>query len=261
MAKGAATTGTLRALGTLAEAKRPALPANLAAGVAPTSASGTQLLPVIDALTPLLPRRGLQRGTVLRVDPVATHGYDTGSGTSAGMGSGATTLSTALIAAATTSGSWCVTVGFADTGIAAMAEIGVDLEHMAMIPSPGHNWAGVVATALDGVDLVLLRLPFPARPSMARNLTARARERRAVLIVLATERSWPEGPDLTFRIEEGAWSGVGEGHGYLSARRATVVGVGRRAAARPVSRRLWLPGPKGTVVPETFSERHPAAVR
>ena len=278
MAKGAAftkTPETPESLASLPEVtrstKRPPLSPSLAASVAPTSASDTQLLPVIDALSTLLPRRGLQRGTVLRVDPGNQNananangngsGSRNGNGNGSGSGNGATTLSTALIAAATTSGSWCVTVGFADMGIASMAETGADLEHMAMVPRPGHNWAGAVATALDGVDLVLLRLPFPARPAMARNLTARARERRAVLIVLATERAWPEGPDLTIRIEQGTWSGVGEGHGYLSARRATVVAVGRRAAAKPVRCRLWLPGPAGTVVEESASERHPAAAR
>jgi hypothetical protein len=130
-----------------------------------------------------------------------------------------------------------------------MSELGVDLDHLAIVPRPGHNWAGVVATALDGVDIVLLRLPFPARPAMARNLAARARERRAVLVVLAGERAW-EGPDLLLRVEDGAWAGLGEGHGHLRTRRATVIAVGRRAAARPVRCRLWLPGPTGEVVPE-----------
>ena len=125
----------------------------------------------------------------------------------------------------------------------------MDLDHLAIVPRPGHSWAGVVATALDGVDVVLLRLPFPARPAMARNLAARARERRAVLVVLAGERAW-EGPDLLFRVEEGAWAGLGEGYGHLRTRRATVMAVGRRAAARPVRCRLWLPGPSGAVVPE-----------
>jgi hypothetical protein len=155
----------------------------------------------------------------------------------------------ALVAAATTAGSWCVAVGFEDAGIVAMSELGVDLDHLAIVPRPGHNWAGVVATALDGVDMVLLRLPFPARPAMARNLAARARERRAVLVVLAGERCW-EGPDLLLRVEDGSWAGLGEGHGHLRTRRATVMAVGRRAAARPVRCRLWLPGPSGEVVPE-----------
>jgi hypothetical protein len=156
----------------------------------------------------------------------------------------------ALIAAASAAGSWCVAVGFADAGIVAMAELGVDLDHIAIVPRPGHKWAGVVATALDGVDVVLLRLPFPARPAMARNLAARARERRAVLVVLAGEKAWPEGPDLLLRVEDSDWAGLGDGHGHLRTRRATVMAAGRRAAARPVRCRLWLPGPSGAVVPE-----------
>src|SRR5580698_6853873 len=223
---------------------RPALPEGLATRALPTSASLTQLLPVSDALVPLLPGRGLQRGTVLLVDTGAARvRRPTDDPGSSGPG-GATTLSMALVAAATTAGSWCVAVGFEDAGIVAMSEVGVDLDHLAVVPRPGHNWAGVVATALDGVDVVLLRLPFPARPAMARNLAARARERRAVLVVLAGERAW-EGPDLLFRVEDGAWSGLGEGHGHLRTRRATVMAVGRREAARPVRCRLWLPGPTG----------------
>ncbi len=228
---------------------RPCLPTKLSVSALPTSASRTQLLPVADALAPLLPGRGLQRGTVLLVDTGAARSSRPGSESGGSGPGGATTLSMALIAAASAAGSWCVAVGFEDAGIVAMAELGVDLDHLAVVPRPGHNWAGVVATALDGVDVVLLRLPFPARPAMARNLTARARERRAVLVVLAGERAW-EGPDLLFRVEDGAWAGLGEGHGHLRTRRATVMAVGRRAAARPVRCRLWLPGPTGAVVPE-----------
>jgi hypothetical protein len=220
----------------------------LAAAVVPTSSSASQVLPVIDALTPLLPGRGLQRGTVLLVDTAP------GKSSGAEGAGGATTLSMALVAAASAAGSWCVAVGFGDPGIVAMEELGVDLGHLAMVPRPGHNWAGVVATALEGVDIVLIRLPFPARPAMARRLAARARERRAVLVVLAAERAWPEGPDLVLRVEEGAWTGVGEGHGHLVARRATVVTTGRRGAVRPVRRELWLPGPAGVVAVEEAKE-------
>jgi hypothetical protein len=143
-----------------------------------------------------------------------------------------------------------VAIGFGDPGVVAMDELGVDLDHLAIVPRPGHNWAGVTATALDGVDIVMLRLPFPARPAMARNLVARARERRAVLIVVAGEKAWPEGPDLLIRVESGQWTGLGEGHGHLRTRRAMVMAVGRRAAARPVRCRLWLPGPDGSVMGE-----------
>jgi hypothetical protein len=238
---------------------RPSLPEQLVARALPTSASATQLLPVIDALAPLLPGRGLQRGTVLVVDTGAVRSGLTTSGESSGSGpGGATTLSMALAAAASAAGSWCVAIGFGDPGVVAMGELGVDLEHLAIVPRPGHSWAGVTATALDGVDVVVLRLPFPARPAMARNLAARARERRSVLIVLAGEKAWPEGPDLVMRVEEGQWAGLGEGHGHLRTRRATVMAVGRRAAARPVRCRLWLPGPEGKVVPELGLAAEPA---
>jgi hypothetical protein len=230
---------------------RPSLPEGLAARALPTSASATQLLPVIEALAPLLPGRGLQRGTVLVVDTGAVRSGLTSSSEWGGSAhGGATTLSMALIAAASIAGSWCVAIGFPDPGVVAMDELGVGLDHLAIVPRPGHNWASVTATALDGVDVVVLRLPFPARPAMARNLTARARERRAVLIVLAGEKAWPEGPDLLMRVEDGQWAGLGEGHGHLRNRRATVMAIGRRAAARPVRCRLWLPGPEGKVVPD-----------
>ena len=238
---------------------RPSLPGGLAARALPTSASATQLLPVIDALAPLLPGRGLQRGTVLVVDTGAVRSGLTTRGEWGGPGcGGATTMAMALVAAASMAGSWCVAIGFGDPGLVAMDELGVDLDRVAIVPRPGHSWAGVTATALDGVDIVVLRLPFPARPAMARNLAARARERRAVLIVLAGEKAWPEGPDLLMRVEEGQWAGLGEGHGHLRTRRATVVAVGRRAAARPVRCRLWLPGPDGKVVPELSPAIDPA---
>jgi hypothetical protein len=149
-----------------------------------------------------------------------------------------------------------------DIGAVAMSELGVDLEHVAMVPRPGHKWAKVVASALDGVDVVLLRLPFPARGSMARNLVARARERRAVLIVLAAEKAWPEGPDLLLKVESAEWSGLGEGYGHLRSRKATVIATGRRSATKPVRRELWLPGPDGSVgaVEEKVEEKKERAV-
>jgi hypothetical protein len=215
---------------------RPAiLPAGLLAEVAPVSSSATQLLPVTEALAPLLPGRGLQRGTVLHVE--------TGSGHD-----GATTLAVALLAAASSAGSWCLALGFPDPGVLAIRELGMDLDRLAIVPRPGHHWARVLATALDGIDLLLLRLPFSARPQMARKLTARTRERRAVLIVLAPKKAWPEGPDLLFRVDDPSWSGVGRGHGHLSTRHATVTVIGRRGATRPLRRRVWLPGPGGAVV-------------
>ena len=47
-------------------------------------------------------------------------------------------------------------------------------------------------------------------------------------------------------ISHSRWSGIGNGHGHLAAREATVT-VSTRTTARPRSARLWLPGPTGQI--------------
>ncbi len=161
-------------------------------------------------------------------------------------GGGDTLLAFALLAAAS-AGSWCAAVGTADPGVVALAELGVDLDHLVLVPRPGPLWAQVAATLLDGMDAVLVRPPGPVRPAAARRLAARARERRAALVVLAGGRGWPEGADVRLSVLAGAWQGVGNGHGHLRGRQVEVLSTGRRAAARPVRARLWLPSPSGQV--------------
>jgi hypothetical protein len=211
----------------------------MAARARPTSSSRDQLLAVIPALVPLFPRGGLQRGGVVTIG--------TGEGTSGavGGGGGGTTLGFALLAAASTT-SWCAAVGTADPGIVALAELGVDLDRLVLVPRPGPLWAEVAATLFDGVDVVLLRPPGPVRSQAARRLAARARERRGVLVVLGS-RGWPEGADVSLTVGAGAWQGVEAGHGHLQGRHLEVLASGRRAAARPVRVGLWLPAPSGQV--------------
>ncbi len=169
-----------------------------------------------------------------------------GASTVARTAGGGTTLGFALLAAASTA-SWCAAVGPADPGMVALAELGVDLAHLVLVPRPGPLWAEAAATLFDGMDIVLVRPPGPVRPGVARRLAARARERRGVLVVLGT-RGWPEGADVQLTVEAGTWQGVGAGHGHLQGRHLEVLASGRRAAARPVRVGLWLPAPAGQVV-------------
>jgi len=223
--------------------------ATLVARARPTSSRRDQLLPVLPALAPLMPDGGLQRGGVVAVDvgagPARDPAGDPGPSGAGGAGGG-TTLAFALLAAASAT-SWCAAVGTADPGIVALAELGVDLRHLVLVPRPGALWPQVTATLLDGVDAVLLRLPGSVRPEAARRLAARVRERRAVLVVLAPARGWPEAADVRLSVQAGGWQGVGSGHGHLQARRALVVATGRRAATRPVGVELWLPAPSGRI--------------
>jgi len=219
----------------------------VAARARPTSSSRDQLLPLLPALAPLFPRGGLQRGGVVAVGtgdgtPGAGGG---GGGSAAPPTGGGTTLGFALLAAASAA-SWCAAVGTADPGLVAFAELGVDLGHLVLVPRPGPRWAQVAATLLDGMDVVLVRPPGPVRPGVARQLAARARERRGVLVVLGS-RGWPEGADVQLTVEAGAWQGVEAGHGHLQGRHLEVLSSGRRAAARPVRVGLWLPAPSGRV--------------
>lgn len=193
--------------------------------------AGERLLPVLPALRPLFPLGGLRRGSVVAV-------------------AGSTSLALSVLAAASGQGSWCAAAGFPSLGLAAAAELGVVLERFPLVPSVGREaghggWAWVVATLLEGFDVVLGRSPAGGvRAADARRLTARARERGAVLVVAG---SWPEAVDVRLTVAGGSWEGLGRGDGRLRSRQVEVAGGGRGAAARERRVWLWLPHPDGGV--------------
>ncbi|MHB8682025.1 MAG: hypothetical protein ACYDA2_08025 [Acidimicrobiales bacterium] len=197
----------------------------------PLSDRREQLLPVLPALAGLLPGGGLPRGATVVVRPD-------------GCG-GATTLALSLTAGASVAGAWCAAAGVADVGVLALAEMGFVLERLVLVPRTGGQWAQTGALLLDGMDALVLCPPGRVAGSPARRLSARARERRVALVVLARHGPWPEAPDLELVVRRGEWEGIGRGHGHLGGRRAEVVGQGRREASRPRAVTLWLPGASG----------------
>jgi hypothetical protein len=203
------------------------------------AASGTRLLPVAPPLAGLFPDGGLRRGSTVVVAGQPLPAGDAG-------GDGALSLALALLSAASSAGSWCALVGVDGLGAVAAHDMGIDLGRLAVIPSPGAAWAEAAAAVVDGVDLVVVRPPFAARPAMARRLVARTRERRSVLVVVG-RATWPEPPDVLLSVGEMEWDGAGAGEGYLCARRMTVTATGRRSSARPRRHRLWLPTANGGV--------------
>ena len=199
----------------------------IAGKVAPVALAGDQLLPVRPDLEELFPRRGLKRGSVV--------GITTGA---SGAG-GATSLALATVAAASKQGSWTAFVGLGSVGVVAAHEAGIDLARCALVPDPGSAWPTVVAALLDAIDLVVLMPPSRnVRAADARRLSARARERGAVLVVLG---AWPEGPDFRLRPAAARWTGIGDGHGARASRTLDVVTGGRGAAAR--ERRITVRAP------------------
>jgi hypothetical protein len=208
--------------------------AQVAARSRPLVLSGAQVIEVPEVLARVLPDRGLRRGTTLSVGTASV--------------SGATALALALLSGASRSGSWCAAVGVPELGLVAASEVGIRLDHLALVPDPGAHWARVTAALLDGVELLLIRPPTNLRAGDARRLIARARERRAVLVVLGHDR-WPERADIRLTVVAASWQGLGEGHGFLRSREVEVAVTGRRGAARERRCRLLLPNPDGAVVP------------
>ncbi len=212
----------------------------LVSRIRPTTLAGTQRLPVLPALEPLVPGAGLRRGSTLAID-----------------GPAATSLALATAAAASQDGSWVAAVGFPSLGLLAAAELGIALERFVLVASPDTEpgptneeavWASAVAALVDAFEVVLVHATHRVKARDGRRLAARTRERGAVLVQVGSS-AWPEGADVTFAVTHAAWEGLGEGHGHLRARRVTVEGGGRREASRPRRTELWLPSVDGAVEP------------
>src|SRR5579859_227264 len=180
-------------------------------------------LPVLPALGELLPG-GLARGSVV----------------AAGRWS---LLCLALAAGASVAGAWCAVAGVPQLGVSAAAGVGLDPARLLLVPDPGTAWPQVVASLLDGCELVLLRPPGQATAQVRRRLEAVLRRCGGVLVVAG---DW-DGAQARLLITRQEWAGIEAGHGRLRARRVLVVADGRGAAARPRTRWLWLPGPDGSV--------------
>jgi hypothetical protein len=220
------------------------LPVGLADWVRPTTPVAGRLLPVPAPLVPFFPDGALRRGTTTTV--------------SGQPGQGATTLALALLAAASQAGSWCAAVGLPDPGIAAAAELGIDLRRVVFVPHPGRGWAEAAGDLLPGVDVVLVRPPGRVSGTVARHLAARARDRQTALVVLVERSSdWPQGGDLALAVGDAEWEGIGPGHGHLQGRRAEVRVSGRRSAGRAAAGTLWLPARSGVVAATATGEDGP----
>jgi hypothetical protein len=176
-----------------------------------TKGTVEQTLPLAPELRSLFPQGELRRGSTIALSP------------------GSTSLLFTLLAEASTAGSWCAVVGLPRLGLVAAAEAGLALERLALIPTPGPDWASVVAALVEGVDIVVLATPGAVGAQLAGRLTARARQRGAVLVSVG---QWP-GADLVLTATEVTWHGLGQGRGRLRSQDMQVRASGRGAAARP----------------------------
>ncbi len=205
-------------------AQRAGLPELTALGAAARklAAPGESVLPVLPPLRGLLASGGLPRGQVI---------------TTGAWG----LLCLALAAGASHAGAWCAVVGLPSLGVLAGLDLGLDPGRLLLIAEPGGSWPQVVASLLDGCDIVLLRPPDRPSAQLRRKLEAVARRYGSVLLVAG---EW-DGAQARLRVARHEWAGIGAGHGRLRARKAEVVAEGR--GTRPRTQWLWLPGPDGAV--------------
>jgi hypothetical protein len=200
----------------------------------PSFVPGAGELPVHPEFAELLPGGGLRRGSTVCLPA------DTPS------------LVLALLAEASARGSWCALVGLPEIGAVAAAEAGMDLSRLALVPDPAAELVAVLATLLDGVELVAVTGTAALRAGDRQRLTARTRAAGAVLLSLG---SWP-GADLRIDLTgdreagPGGWCGICEsGHGRLRERRVHLRAHGRGGAHAGQTRTVLLPGPSGRLAP------------
>ena len=174
------------------------------------------VLPMRPELASVLPDGGLRPGSTVSVI-------------------GSTSLLLCLASEVSAAGGWVAAVGFDTVGAVAAAEIGIDLERFVVIGEPGAQWASVAAVLLDAADLMLLKPPPRPNSADLRRLTARARERKAVLLCAG---EW-QGADLRLVVGSNRWDGLGVGHGHLSTHELEITVEGRRSP-RPRSTSIRL---------------------
>lgn len=195
-----------------------------AIGTGTGASAGPGVLPVVAALRDLLPRGGLARGSVVSVPEFGLLSLALAAGTSAG-------------------GAWCAVAGIPEAGVLAGVGLGLDPERVLLVPELGSAWPQVVASLLDGCELVLARPPSRASAQVRQRLEATLRRERGVLLVAG---DWP-GAQVRLRVAAQGWTGLGDGHGRLRACCAEVVADGRGEAARARTSWLWLPAEDGRV--------------
>jgi hypothetical protein len=144
-------------------------------------------------------------------------------------------LALALAAGPSRAGGWCAVVGVTDFGAEAAMALGVDLSRTVLVPEPGEQWLDVTAALVDVATVVVVRPAGRVSEHVAEKLGARLRKRSAVLV------AWGDWPRCEVRLttRDHAWSGVGEGHGHLRARRLVV--EAHRGSGPPRRGALWFP--------------------
>ncbi len=145
-------------------------------------------------------------------------------------------LAMALMAGPSAAGAWSAVIGVADFGLEAAAQAGVELERTVLIPAPGDAWLEVAAALVDVLQVIVVRPPGPVSAHQASRLASRLRQRDAVLIAVG---DWPRA-EARLQVCRSDWTGIGRGHGRLTAQLARVAAHLHTGQTREAD--LWFTG-------------------
>ena len=160
-------------------------------------------------------------------------------------------LALALAAGASRSGAWVGFSGVPEIGWEAAAELGIDLDRSVSVPFPREHWLSVTSALIDVVAVVVSRPVGRVGEAQAAKVSARLRQRGAVLIV---DGDWPRAA-VRLRTLANEWAGLGSGHGHLVDRRVRLQITTSASRARTVALRHGTDGLQ--VVPDTGSQIAP----
>jgi hypothetical protein len=143
---------------------------------------------------------------------------------------------------------WCGVVAMPGFAAEGAAGLGCDVDRLVFVPRPGRELVNIAAALVDALTVVVVQPTGRVSDAEAARLSARLRQREAVLIACG---DWPRA-DVRLSVTATAWHGLGRGHGHLAARRAEVTVTTRTTrlgfgSPLPTTTPVWLPDESGQV--------------
>lgn len=125
---------------------------------------------------------------------------------------GSTALLLALAAAVSAQNGWVAFVGMGDLNFVAATDLGLDLGRVVVVPEPGGQVPEVLASLIDGMDLVVTTQRVGVTSGQQTRLSARAKQRGTTLLIAG---DWPQAR-IRLSGQAGDWQGVDRGLGRLT---------------------------------------------
>jgi hypothetical protein len=143
---------------------------------------------------------------------------------------------------------WCGVVAMPGFAAEGAAGLGCDLDRLIFVPHPGREWVNIAAALVDALSVVVVKPQGRVSDAEAARLSARLRQREAILIACG---EWPRA-DVRLSVTATTWHGLGHGHGHLVARQADVTVSARSTrlgfgSPRPTTSSIWLPDERGEI--------------